>query len=75
MPGDIVYPDWATENLQVHYNPNHKWYYLPDQTVDEVLIFKSAESSPSKCQGKRLSGSVLCRPLVESETSRENDHS
>ncbi|KAK1775514.1 hypothetical protein QBC45DRAFT_421917 [Copromyces sp. CBS 386.78] len=50
MPGDIVYPDWATENLQVHHNPNHKWYYLPDQTADEVLIFKSADSSPQKSQ-------------------------
>ena len=52
MPGDIVYTDWATENLQVHYNDRQQWYYLPDQTVDEVLIFKSAESSPDKSQGK-----------------------
>ncbi|AEO67444.1 uncharacterized protein THITE_2088932 [Thermothielavioides terrestris NRRL 8126] len=50
MPGDIVYTDWATENLQVHHSDRHKWYYLPDQTVDEVLIFKSGESSSAKVQ-------------------------
>lgn len=53
MPGDIVYSEWATENLQVHYNDEQQWYYLPDQTGDELLIFKSAESSPDKSQGKR----------------------
>ncbi|KAF4450028.1 tetratricopeptide repeat domain-containing protein [Fusarium austroafricanum] len=50
MPGDIVYREWATENLQVHYSPRHEWYYLPDQSVDEILLFKSADSDPSRIQ-------------------------
>ncbi|KAF5686955.1 methyltransferase [Fusarium circinatum] len=50
MPCDIVYSQWVTENQQIHYNPEHKWYYLPDQTTDEVLLFKSAESSAKKAQ-------------------------
>jgi hypothetical protein len=48
-----VYTEWATENMQVHYSASHRWYYLPDQTVDEVLIFKSADSSPARVQGKQ----------------------
>lgn len=51
MPGDIVYKNFVTENLQVHYRSKQVWYYLSDQTVDEVIIFKSAESDPSKSQG------------------------
>ncbi|KAF5011182.1 hypothetical protein FDECE_2668 [Fusarium decemcellulare] len=54
MPADIVYREWATENLQIHYNPRHEWYFLPDQTTDEVLLFKSAESCPTSPQGKAL---------------------
>ncbi|KAK8068767.1 CMCJ-like methyltransferase [Apiospora phragmitis] len=51
MPGDIVFRKFFTENLQVHYNAKHAWYWLPGQTVDEVLIFKSAESDVSRSQG------------------------
>ncbi|KAK8018781.1 tetratricopeptide repeat domain containing protein [Apiospora marii] len=50
MPGDIVFRRFFTENLQVHHNPKHAWYWLPRQTVDEVLIFKSAESDASCAQ-------------------------
>ncbi|KAK8045567.1 hypothetical protein PG993_005591 [Apiospora rasikravindrae] len=51
MPGDIVFRRFFTENIQVHHNFNHVWYWLPRQTVDEVLLFKSAESDPSCAQG------------------------
>ncbi|OKL58530.1 hypothetical protein UA08_06367 [Talaromyces atroroseus] len=44
MPGDIVFDDFYTENLQVLYNPSYKWYYLPDQNTWEASIFKSADS-------------------------------
>lgn len=51
-PGDIVYKDWATENVQVNYSPLQQWYWLPEQTVSELLIFKSADSRNSTCQGQ-----------------------
>ncbi|KAM7183027.1 hypothetical protein V8F33_013855 [Rhypophila sp. PSN 637] len=56
VPSDIVYEGWVTENMQVHYNPDQTWYYLPDHTIDEVLIFKSAESDPGKSQATPHSG-------------------
>jgi len=46
MPADIVFPDWVTENLQIHHNSSHEWYWLADQTPSELLIFKSADSDP-----------------------------
>ncbi|PVH83071.1 hypothetical protein DL98DRAFT_558939 [Cadophora sp. DSE1049] len=47
MAGDLVYESFATENLQVMHNADQKWFYLPDQTTTEVLIFKSADSEHS----------------------------
>ena len=59
MAGDVVYENFATENLQIMYNPDHKWYYLPDQTTSEALIFKSADSehawAPGDCPPPFLS--------------------
>lgn len=52
MPGDIVYVDFVTENLQVQYNSSQAWYYLPSQEEDEILIFKSAESEDGASQGE-----------------------
>lgn len=52
MAGDVVYDHFATENLQIMYSPDHEWYYLPDQTTSEALIFKSADSIHSKAPGK-----------------------
>ncbi|KAK8084483.1 hypothetical protein PG997_005754 [Apiospora hydei] len=51
MPGDIVFREFFTENIQVHYNSKQVWYWLPEQTVDEVLLFKSAESDANSAQG------------------------
>lgn len=48
MAGDVVDRDAAFENTQVHFNPEQKWYYLPDQMPDEVLIFKNADSEEQK---------------------------
>ncbi|KAJ3541339.1 hypothetical protein NM208_g4656 [Fusarium decemcellulare] len=65
MPADIVYREWATENLQIHYNPRHKWYFLPDQTTDEVLLFKSAESCPESPQA--VPHGSFCNPKTDKD--------
>ena len=44
MAGDIVDKDAVFENTQVHFNPEQRWYYLSDQTPEELLIFKNADS-------------------------------
>lgn len=28
------------------HNPDHRWYYYPDMTLDEVIVFKSHDSRP-----------------------------
>ena len=44
VPGDIVQVDRVTENMQIHYNDDQKWYYLSNQMPSEMLLFKNADS-------------------------------
>ena len=55
-PSDEVTVTAITEELQgsmVHdtmsyvHNPAHRWYYFPDMTLDEVIVFKSGDSDSS----------------------------
>ena len=55
MAGDVVDRDAVFENTQVHYNSDQRWYYLPNQSPLELLIFKNADSeamsgvAPGEC--------------------------
>jgi len=39
-----VFPTVANEVFQVYHNPNHRWYYLPDQLASELVIFNAFDS-------------------------------
>lgn len=41
---DEVFPTVANEVFQVHYNPNHKWFWVPDQLDSEIAIFQAYDS-------------------------------
>ncbi|KAK0701277.1 hypothetical protein B0H67DRAFT_500740 [Lasiosphaeris hirsuta] len=41
---DEVFPTVANEVFQVYHNPNHKWYYIPNQLDSEVAIFNAFDS-------------------------------
>jgi hypothetical protein len=44
----FIYPDRETSTNSFRYNPGHKWYYLSDQTPDEVTLFKCFDSDVDK---------------------------
>lgn len=44
IPTDIIYPAYIAENCMVHYNVKQKWYWIPDQKSDELLVFKAVDS-------------------------------
>lgn len=44
LPSDLVYPDWTGETYAVAYNPQHRWYYVPQQRSDEVTLLKIYDS-------------------------------
>lgn len=41
---DEVFPTVANEVFQVYHNPNHRWFYVPDQLDSEVSIFNAYDS-------------------------------
>ncbi len=42
---EMRYRDRTGETYSIGYNPNHRWYYVPDMRRDEVLIFKCFDSA------------------------------
>ncbi|KAI9012430.1 hypothetical protein DFJ74DRAFT_645534 [Hyaloraphidium curvatum] len=45
---DIVYPDRVGGNYIIRPNPQHRWYYLRDQTPEEVCVFKQYDSDEGR---------------------------
>lgn len=41
-------------------NPRHRWYYFADMTLDEVLVFKTYESDPSR--GRAVAHTAFTAP-------------
>lgn len=41
---DEVFSTVANEVFQVYHNPDHQWYYIPDQLDSEVIIFNAFDS-------------------------------
>ena len=45
-----IYADREGATFSVKYNPGHKWYYLSDQTPDEVTLIKCFDSDLDKAR-------------------------
>ena len=37
-------PDWSFESYLVRHNPAHRWFWFPDMSRDEALIFRTSDS-------------------------------
>lgn len=48
IANDFLCSTFVGENKLLHANPNHRWYYLSDQKVDELVVFRNIDS-----KGKR----------------------
>lgn len=44
VASDLVYRHRVGETYAVHYNPNHRWLYVPGMRPDEVLMLKCYDS-------------------------------
>jgi hypothetical protein len=44
VPSDLVYPNRVGETYAVTYNPEHRWFYLPEMQPDEALLLKCFDS-------------------------------
>jgi hypothetical protein len=43
-------PEWSFANYLLACNPAHRWYYYPDMTPDEAIVFKTSDSDPERAQ-------------------------
>ncbi|KAF9242504.1 hypothetical protein BU15DRAFT_43785 [Melanogaster broomeanus] len=46
----LIYPNREGFTFNVNYNPRHKWYYLSDQTPDEITLIKCFDSDLDKAR-------------------------
>ncbi len=44
VASDLVYPHRVGETYSVKYNPDHRWFYVPRMTIDEILLLKCFDS-------------------------------
>jgi len=50
VPVRFIYPDRVGGTYTVKYNPNHQWYYLSNQTPEEVTLIKCYDSELDKAR-------------------------
>lgn len=41
---DEVFPTVANEVFQIYHNPDHKWYWVPEQLATEATVFEAYDS-------------------------------
>jgi hypothetical protein len=44
VPSDLVYRNRTGETYAVNYNPDHRWFYVPEMQPDEALLLKCFDS-------------------------------
>ncbi|KAF1810426.1 putative CmcJ-like methyltransferase [Eremomyces bilateralis CBS 781.70] len=68
---DVVTRDGFTENYQIYYNPEHRWYYLNKQMPDELIAFRQTDTDERYTTGVPHAG--FRNPMaVKGETPRES---
>ncbi|KAL7280146.1 hypothetical protein PYCCODRAFT_1359188 [Trametes coccinea BRFM310] len=50
VPVRFIYPHREGSTYSVRYNPNHRWYYLSNQTPDEVTLIKCYDSEEDRAR-------------------------
>ncbi|PSS37524.1 hypothetical protein PHLCEN_2v638 [Hermanssonia centrifuga] len=50
VPVRFIYPDRVGGTFSVKYNPNHRWYYLSNQTPEEVTLIKCYDSEVDRAR-------------------------
>lgn len=44
VASDLVYRDRVGETYSVRFNPDHRWFYVPQMQADEVLLLKCCDT-------------------------------
>ncbi|KAI0822266.1 hypothetical protein BC628DRAFT_1421948 [Trametes gibbosa] len=50
VPTRLIYPHREGGTYSVRYNPEHRWYYLADQSPEEVVLIKCYDSEEDRAR-------------------------
>jgi hypothetical protein len=45
VASDLIYPNRSGETYSVKYNPDHRWFYIPEMMPDEAILLKCYDSA------------------------------
>ena len=45
LSNDILFREETGENMLLKYNGAHRWYYMSDQDVDDVIVFRNTHTN------------------------------
>ena len=71
VPVQLIYPDRVGETYTVRPNPDHRWFYLSEQTPREVLLIKCFDSKVDG-RARRVPHSAFVDEANEGESPRES---
>ena len=71
VPVKLIYPDWVGESWTIRPNEKHKWYYLREQSPEEVLIFKCFDSKTDR-KARRVPHSAFVNEKFVDAEGRES---
>lgn len=71
LPVQLIYPDRVGETFTVRPNRNHRWFYLREQTPEEVLLIKCFDSKLDG-RARRAPHSAFVDQEAENESPRES---
>ncbi|KAK0642961.1 hypothetical protein B0T16DRAFT_174494 [Cercophora newfieldiana] len=70
---DKVFGDWVEESMYLKHNPAHKWYWLSNQTADEVIAFAIWDSEkPHDMSAGVAHSSFLLPPHLDGKVPRQS---
>lgn len=61
---DLLYPDLATENYQIYFKSEHRWYFLSNHLSSELIVFRQADSQNDTDPGNLIGASGMTFIIV-----------
>lgn len=71
LPVQLIYPDRVGETFTVKWNESHKWFFLREQSPEEVLLIKCFDSKTDG-RARRAPHSAFVDEEFENESKRES---
>ncbi|KAK6507664.1 hypothetical protein TWF481_006086 [Arthrobotrys musiformis] len=60
---DALRRDRVDENSLLHFNPSHRWYFIRNHSIDDLIVFRNADSHGKRARGFHVS---VMNPTSES---------